>query len=311
MLTRNFNGVSCPVLGFGTSMFVAGRLFPDRDLSGIRTLKYFSLRGGKAIHINPKLETSWGVRKALPDCSQKKLFFKIKTSIGESERDVEKKLEHIRRIADNLLNSHFFLIHEFDIRCNKETDLHTPSRLKAENERIYNQLARRYGQGIIKRPLNRLEWDLVLDCGLFDGMADQFSLMDNWMAPDLDHLLRKSIPFIAFRPFRLGQLTESYFEQDSILASRISRCRQIVHEFYGDDIPLDIIALKYAVSHPAINIVFTGTRNYNHLISNIVAADAPFPIEIFRALTSVFIDISEGLTTSSDFLPNAAQRAAP
>lgn len=199
-------------LCFGTSTFVAGRLFPEKDSApGVRALSQALSDGLRWVHSNPALGTQWAIRSAWKRAGRPAIrhLVKVECPLGINDSVHDTVSGSIQLSLQNLgvenLNA---AVIEIDLKGTPDL------RVLADKERVRDFYAEAASEvlatgavggafGYCHSPQHMAS---ALSIDSFTGLAAQFSPLEHWPRGFFAEIAARKLQFLGMAPLARGRL---------------------------------------------------------------------------------------------------------
>ncbi|MFI2609689.1 hypothetical protein [Kitasatospora sp. NPDC018619] len=201
-------------LCFGTSTFVAGRLFPRKESGpGMAALRTALQSGVRLIHSNPNLDTQWAIGEVLEEIGPVDgLRHLVKAECplhGDLEARIRSAIEvSTGRLGISRINA---LVLEVDLKRTERTDqLHSPRVLGG----FYRSGARvAFASGRVDAVYAYCHGPQALTAALrveaISAVAAQYHLTSPWAYAHLSQIERAGKAFVGMSPLNRGALVDA------------------------------------------------------------------------------------------------------
>lgn len=284
-------------LCFGTSTFVAGRLYPRKDSRpGLRALRGAIERGVRFIHSNPHLDTQWAVRHVVNELGNElsmaiRHLIKVEVAPDLDDRSASTTVRKAIEKSYHELGTErlWGVVFEQDLkRCSDKVMLSDESRIMSAYLRGSQLISEFAGPSPLKiafvQSYKHFEWSRR--SRTYQGFAAHFNLLEAWPARILNDLQGQHEMFFAVSPLRRGYLTDDWQSvRMSVPAAEYLRlCRLQL----GPSGPLESIALRWAGTHPRVTAVVLGTAQLEHVSAAVKALSERYTLPQFQAVANLW-----------------------
>ncbi|MEV6973433.1 hypothetical protein [Kitasatospora sp. NPDC093806] len=244
-------------LCFGTSTFVAGRLFPGKESGpGIAALRTALRAGVRLIHSNPNLGTQWAVRVVLDEIGPVSGIRHLVKAECPLQGDLEARIHTAIEVSTGQLGTRRIdaIVLEIDLKRTRRTDLlhdrraldtffRTGARVAFASGRVDGVYAYCHGPDALTAALRQ---------EAIGAVAGQYHLSSSWMRWHLTDIERAGKVFIGMSPLNRGALV------DPLAPSPRARLRPLAWAL--DDPRIGAIAVTMS-SPQHVNEVIDTVRN--------------------------------------------------